>query len=230
MIWMFIYVCNSFMTFTTELFYEPANISVYPVSRIRLQTNCTNPSRNHWLSICWIKRINEMKWIILCTAVLQSQYYNFNVRVSDEYASSGNTAILHCTINPDYVRGFVRVLSWTENGKLINSGEILGSMFSCVCRRWSRFAETRLIAFLPISVNFFIQWFELNPVSQSFNRFDVSVQTTVTASWRPGTFTSGMWANEMDWVSSDVKQRTQSQTSTNRAIQHALLLLVRSIA
>ena len=29
------------MTFTTELYYEPANISVYPVGRIRLQTNCT---------------------------------------------------------------------------------------------------------------------------------------------------------------------------------------------
>ena len=49
------------MTFTTELFYEPANISVYPFSRIRLQTYCTDPSRNHWLSICWIEGINEMK-------------------------------------------------------------------------------------------------------------------------------------------------------------------------
>ena len=30
------------MTFTTELFNEPANVSVYPLSRIRLQTYCTN--------------------------------------------------------------------------------------------------------------------------------------------------------------------------------------------
>ena len=56
-----LHVCNSLMTFTTELFNEPANVSVYPLSRIRLQTYCTNTSKFehitpilkklHWLPI-----------------------------------------------------------------------------------------------------------------------------------------------------------------------------------
>lgn len=55
-------------------------------------------------------------------SVLSSRYQTFTVRVNDVYVTLGNTAVVQCSIDPYYVRDYVAVTSWTQNGVAIRSG------------------------------------------------------------------------------------------------------------
>ena len=61
-IYIYIYICiyNSLMRFSIEVYYEPANLSVHHVSRIRLQINYYSDWNSIlYIVLCWMKWLNK---------------------------------------------------------------------------------------------------------------------------------------------------------------------------
>ena len=77
---------------------------------------------------CHVFYISKYVYVITNSfylSVLISAYERFNLRVNDVFVSKNNTAVLRCEVNPYYVRDYVKVESWTKNGRPIITGSLL---------------------------------------------------------------------------------------------------------
>lgn len=56
-------------------------------------------------------------------SVLVEQYTNYEVTLNDKWVMRGSTAVLRCTINPNYVTDYVKVIAWTRGDRELYSGK-----------------------------------------------------------------------------------------------------------